>query len=82
MAGIRNLHIQQRQNRRSTQEQNKNTPSDPKTLRIEVNQEEANLITFSPVVEQQVPSIQGVTKFQDNPNDREATQEEKLRMDT
>ena len=67
MASIRNLHIQQRQNRRSTQEQNKNTQSDPQTPRIEVNQEEANLITFSPVVEQQVRSIQGVTKFQEQP---------------
>ena len=67
IASIRNLHMQQRQNRRSTQEQNKNTPSAPQTLRIEVNQEEANLITFSPVVEQQVPSVQGATEFQEQP---------------
>ena len=67
MTSIRNLHIQQRQNRRSTQEQNKNTPSAPQTPRIEVNQEEANLITFSPVVEQQVPSVQGATGFQEQP---------------
>ena len=67
MASIRNLHMQQRQNRRSTQEQNKNTPSAPQTPRIEVNQEEANLITFSPVVEQQVPSVQGATGFQEQP---------------
>ena len=67
MESIRNLHMQQRQNRRSTQEQNKNTPSAPQTPRIEVNQEEANLITFSPVVEQQVPSVQGATGFQEQP---------------
>ena len=67
IASIRNLHMQQRQNRRSTQEQNKNTPSAPQTPRIEVNQEEANLITFSPVVEQQVPSVQGATEFQEQP---------------
>ena len=67
IASIRNLHMQQRQNRCSTQEQNKNTPSAPQTPRIEVNQEEANLITFSPVVEQQVPSVQGATEFQEQP---------------
>ena len=67
MESIRNLHMQQRQNQRSTQEQNKNTPSAPQTPRIEVNQEEANLITFSPVVEQQVPSGQGATGFQEQP---------------
>ena len=67
MTSIRNLHIQQRRNRRSTQEQNKNNPSAPQTPGIEVNQEEANLITFSPVVEQQVPSVQGATGFQEEP---------------
>ena len=67
MESIRNLHMQQRQNRRSTQEQNKNTPSAPQTPRIEVNQEEANLIQLSPVVEQQVPSVQGATGFQEQP---------------
>ena len=57
MESIRNLHMQQRQNRRNTQEPNKNTPSAPQTLRIQVNQEEANLITFTPIVEQQVPPV-------------------------
>ena len=52
MASIHNLHIQQRQNRRSTEELNQNTSSAPQTTRTQVNQEEANLITFSPVVEQ------------------------------
>ena len=67
MASIRNLHMQQRQNRRSTQELNQTTPSAPQTTRIQVNQEEANLITFSPVVEQQVPVVQGATEFQEQP---------------
>ena len=67
MESIHNLHMQQRQNRCSTQEQNKNTPSAPQTSRIEVNQEEANLITFSPVVEQQIPLVQGATGIQEQP---------------
>ena len=67
MASIRNLHMQQRQNRRSTQEPNKNTPSAPQTPRIQVNQEEANLITFTPIVEQQVPPVQGATGIQEQP---------------
>ena len=77
MASIRNLHIQQRQNRRSTQEQNKNTPPAPQTPRIEVNQEEANLITFSPVVEQQVPSVQGATGFQEQPKRQRSPRKKK-----
>ena len=42
-------------------------PSAPKTLRIQVNQEEANLITFTPIVEQQVPQVQGVAGIQEQP---------------
>ena len=67
MASIRNLHMQQRQNRCSMQELNQTTPSAPQTTRIQVNQEEANLIMFSPVVEQQVPVVQGATGFQEQP---------------
>ena len=67
MESIRNLHMQQRQNQCSTQEPNKNTPSAPQTHRIQVNQEEANLITFTPIVEQQVPSVQGATGIQEQP---------------
>ena len=67
MASIRNLHMQQRQNRRSTQEPNQNIPSAPQTPRIQVNQEEANLITFTPIVEQQVPAVQGATGIQEQP---------------
>ena len=67
MASIRNLHMQQRQNRRSMQEPNKTTPSAPQTPRIQINQEEANLITFTPIVEQQVPPVQGATGIQEEP---------------
>ena len=67
MESIRNLHMQQRQNQRSTQEPNKNTPSTSQTPRIQVNQEEANLITFTPIVEQQVPPVQGTTGIQEQP---------------
>ena len=67
MESICNLHMQQRQNRRSMQEPNKNTPSAPQTPRIQVNQEEANLITFTPIVEQQVPAVQGATGIQEQP---------------
>ena len=55
MESICNLHMQQRQHRRSTQELNQTTPSVHQTTQIQANQVEANLITFSPVVEQQVP---------------------------
>ena len=67
MASIRNLHMQQRQNQHSKQELNQTTPSAPQTTRIQVNREEANLITFSPVVEQQVPLVQGETGIQEQP---------------
>ena len=67
MESIRKLHMQQRQNQRNTQEQNKDTPSAPQTPRIQANQDEANLITFSPVVEQQVPAVQGATGIQEQP---------------
>ena len=46
MASIRSLHMQQRQNQRSTQELNQTTPSAPQTTQIQVNQEEANLSRF------------------------------------
>ena len=65
MASIRNLHIQQRQNRGSTEELNQNTSAAPQTTRTQANQEAANLITFSPVVEQQVPALQGATGVQE-----------------
>ena len=40
MGSIRNLHMQQRQNRCNTQEQNKDTPSAPQTPQIQANQDE------------------------------------------
>ena len=67
MASIRNLHIQQRQNQRSAQELNQTMPSAPQTSRIQVNQEEANLITVTPIVEQQVPQIQDAAGIQEQP---------------
>ena len=67
MASIRNLHMQQRQNRRSTQELNQTTPPAPQTSQIQVNQGEANLMTFTPIVEQQVPPVQGATEIQEQP---------------
>ena len=77
MASIRNLHIQQRQNRRSTEELNQNTSSAPQTTRTQVNQEEANLITFSPVVEQQVPALQGATGIQEQPKRQRSPRKKK-----
>ena len=67
LVSIRNLHIQQRQNQCSIQELNQTTPSAPQTPQIQVNQEEANLITFTPIVEQQVPPVQGGTGIQEQP---------------
>ena len=49
------------------QELKQNTPSTPQTPRVQVNQEEANLITFTPMVEQQVPPVQGATGIQEQP---------------
>ena len=74
MESIRNLHMQQRLNRRNTQEQNKDTPSAPQTPRVQANQDEANLITFSPVVEQQVPAVQGATGIQEQPKRQRSPQ--------
>ena len=77
MGSIRNLHMQQRQNRRNMQEQNKDTPSAPQTPRIQANQDEANLITFSPVVEQQVPAVQGATGIQEEPKQQRSPRKKK-----
>ena len=56
IGSIRNLHIQQRQNRCSVQELNQTSSPAPQTPQIEVNQQEANLITITPPGEQQVGS--------------------------
>ena len=67
MASIHKLHMQQRQNQGSTQELNQTTPSAHQTTRTQINQEEANLITFTPIVEQKVPAVQGATGIQKQP---------------
>ena len=77
MASINNFHMQQRQNRRNTQELNQITPSAPQIPRIPINQEEANLITFSPVVEQQVPVVQGPTGIQEQPKRQRSPRKKK-----
>ena len=77
MESIRNLHMQQRQNRRSMQELKQNTPSAPQTLRVQVNQEEANLIMFTPMVEQPVPPVQGVTGIQEQPKRQRSPRKKK-----
>ena len=77
MVSIRNLHIQQRQNRCSAQELNQTTPSAPQTAQIQVNQEEANLITFTPIVEQQVPQIQGAAGIQEQPKRQRSPRKKK-----
>ena len=42
-------------------------PSVPQTPRIQVNQQEANLITFTPIGEQQVSQVQGAAGSQEQP---------------
>ena len=77
MESICNLHIQQRQNRGSTEELNQNTSAAPQTTWTQVNQEAANLITFSPVVEQQVPALQGATGVQVQPKRQRSPRKKK-----
>ena len=77
MASMLNLYIQQRQNRHSAQELNQTTPSAPQTLRIQGNQEEANLITFTPIVEQQVPQVQGAAGSQEQPKQQRSPRKKK-----
>ena len=67
MESIRNLHRQQRQNQHNTQEQNKDNQSAHQTPRVQTHQGDANLIMFLPVVEQQVPAVQGATGIQEQP---------------
>ena len=67
MRSIRNLHIQQRQNRHSAQERNQNSSPAPQTPRINVNQQEPNLIMFTPPAGQQVMQMQGTAGKQEPP---------------
>ena len=77
MESIHNLHMQQRQNQRNTQEQNKDNPFASQTPRIQAHQDDANLITFSPVVEQQVPAVQGATGIQEQPKRQRSPRKKK-----
>ena len=77
MESIRNLHMQQRQNQHNTQEQNKDNPSASQTSRIQTHQDDENLITFSPVVEQQVPAVQGATGIQEQPKSQRSPRKKK-----
>ena len=77
MESIRNLHMQQRQHKCSTQELNQTTPSVHQTTRIQANQEEANLIMFSLVVEEQVPFVQGATEIQEQPKQQRSPRKKK-----
>ena len=77
MASIRNLHIQQRQNRHSVQELNQTMASAPQTLQIQVDQQEANLITFTPIGEQQIPQVQGVAGSQEQPKRQRSPRKKK-----
>ena len=77
MESIRNLHILQRQNRGSTEELNQNTSAAPQTTWTQVNEEAVNLITFSPVVEQQVPALQGATGVQVQPKRQRSPRKKK-----
>ena len=44
---------------------------------MQVNQEEANLITFTSIVEQQVPAVQGVTGIQEQPKPQRSPRKKK-----
>ena len=74
---IQNLHIQQRQNRGSVQELNQTTPPAPQTQRIPVSQQEANLITFTPIGEQQVPQMQDAVGSREQPKRQRSPRKKK-----
>ena len=77
MASIQNLHIQQRQNRRSVQELNQTPSPAPQTPRIQVSQQEDNLITFTLLGEQQVPQMQGAAGNQEQPKRQRSPRKKK-----
>ena len=77
MMSIRNLHTQQRQNQRSVQELNQNSPPAPQTPQINVSQQEPNLITFTPLVEQQIPQMQGTAGRQEQPKRQRSPRKKK-----
>ena len=77
MVSIQNLHIQQRQNRRSAQELDQTMSPAPQTPRIQVSQKEDDLITFTPFGEQQVPEVQGATRNQEKPKRQRSPRKKK-----
>ena len=77
MVSLQNLHIQQRQNRRSVQELDQTTSPAPQTLQIQVSQQEDNLITFTPFGEQQVPQVQGAAGDQEEPKRQRSPRKKK-----
>ena len=77
MASIRNLHIQQRQNLRNVQELNQTTSPAPQMPRIQVSQQEDDLITFIPFREQQVPQVQGAAGNQEQPKRQRSPRKKK-----
>ena len=79
MRSIRNLHTQQRQNRCSVQEINQSSPPIPQTPQINVTQQEPNLITFTPPVDQQVPQMQGAVGMQEQPKKQRSPRKKKTR---
>ena len=82
MASIRNLHIQQRQNRRSVQELNQTMPPASQTPQVQVSHQEDDLITFTPFGEQQEPQVQGAVGNQEQPKrQRSPRKKKKSEMD-
>ena len=77
MASIRNLYIQQRQNQCSVQELNQTPSPAPQTPRIQVSQQEDDLITFTLLGEQQVPQMQGTAGNQEQPKRQRSPRKKK-----
>ena len=77
MVSIRNLHIQQRQNRRGGHEVNQTTSPAPQTPQIQVSQQEDDLITFTPFGEQQVLQEQGAVGNQEQPKGQRSPRKKK-----
>ena len=77
MASIPNLHIQQRKNLCSVQELNQTTSPAPQTPRIQVSQQEDDLITFTLFGEQQVPQVQGAARNQEQPKRQRSPRKKK-----
>ena len=77
MASIQNLHLQQRQNRCSMDEVNQTLSPAPQTPQMGVNQQEANLITFTPPGEQQALPVQDAVGNQEQPKRQRSPRKKK-----